>query len=119
MFDNLKDKFRERIEKNAIKLTNVEWKDQHNKTHREDVIYIKRSTFPLIGDWGRIYPVVNEDNSWNLTNLIFGGKKNLIKFLVIVTIVGFALFEFNNLFNYIEQLNNLPCVKSCLEIGVN
>jgi len=65
---------------------------------------MKRSKMPLTGDWGRIYPPVNEDGSWNIPNLIFGGKKNLIKFIFIALIITSVLLGFNEIFNYVEAI---------------
>ena len=106
MFEKLKQKLLERIERDAVKseMTYRLTKDSEPVT---ETVYMKRSKMPLVGDWGRIYPPVNEDGSWNIVNLIFGGKKNLIKLAVIAAIVGMVLFEFNHLFNVIEHLREL------------
>ncbi len=62
------------------------------------------------GDWGRIYPPVNEDGSWNVINLIFGGRKNLIKLLVVGMVIATVYLGFNELFQYIELLEN-TCIQ--------
>jgi len=70
---------------------------------------------PILGDWGRIYPPLDEEGNINWINLLFGGKKNLVKLLMVIAIVGMVLYQFYIAFNYIEYLRNLPCVQSCLE----
>jgi hypothetical protein len=74
---------------------------------------MKRNSMPIIGDWARIYPPVNENGSWNIYNLIFGGKKNLIKLLIIFGIVALVLIGFYELLSQLESLANNPCVQSC------
>lgn len=98
MFDNLKRKIQERIEKDAIKVSDLSYKDINGNIVSEDIV-VKKSRFPLIGDWGRIYPAVNEDGSWNYINLLFGGKKNLIKLLVVLGVVGMFFLAFYEIFS--------------------
>ena len=83
---SLKESLQHRIEKNAIKST-LSYEKSNGEIVTEDVL-IKRSNFPLIGDWQRIYPILNEDGSWNFINLVFGGKKNLYKLLAIMAILA-------------------------------
>lgn len=109
MFENLKEKLLERIEKDAAKSGMTYHLNKGTKKRPKivaitETVYIKRSKIPFVGDWGRIYPPVNEDGSWNIINLIFGGKKNLIKLIAVAAIIGMVLFEFNHLFNVIEAL---------------
>lgn len=110
----IKEKLQERIEKNAVK-SEMSWTDKKGKTHTEEV-YLKRSRMPLIGDWARIYPPVDENGNWNWINLIFGGKKNFIKLLAIFAIVLMVLFAFNEVFSSFELFKNQPCVQSCIEM---
>ena len=88
MFENLKTKLLDRIERDAVK-SEMTYRPTKNAKQITETVYIKRSKLPIIGDWARIYPPVNEDGTWNLTNLIFGGRKNLIK-LLFVTEIGRA-----------------------------
>ncbi len=109
MFEKQKQQLLDRIERDAVKSEMTYHINKGTKKRPKiktitETVYIKRSKIPIVGDWGRIYPPVNEDGSWNIVNLIFGGKKNLIKLLTVLTIVGLALFEFNHLFNVIEIL---------------
>lgn len=85
MLDNFKKKIQERIERNAVKIPSLTWskgKGENKRTHTEEVI-LKRSKMPLVGDWARIYPPINENGKINVFNLVFGGKKNFIKLLLI------------------------------------
>jgi len=112
MFEKLKQKMLDRIERDAVKSQMTYHINKGTKKRPKiktitETVYIKRSKIPFVGDWGRIYPPVNEDGSWNIVNVIFGGKKNLIKLLAISAIVGMALYEFNYLFNYIKYLREL------------
>lgn len=101
MFENLKIKFLERIERNAIK-----------SELKGEVVYLKKGSIfapipifgPYMSDWGRIYPAVNEDGTWNITNLVFGGTRNLIKLILIGALVAVVLLAFKELFGYIEIL---------------
>jgi hypothetical protein len=95
-----------RIERHAVK-TNLEG----------EVVYLKKSIIPLIGDWGRIYPPINEDDSYNWVNIIFGGKKNFIKLLIVLAIIGCALFGYYEVFSSYNQLASTQCVQTCLNIA--
>jgi len=107
MIEKIKENWRKRIERNAFK-SNLTWKDKKGREHTE-LVYFKRSQIPLVdvGDWARIYPPVDEYNKISWTNLIFGGKKNLIKLIIIGSIVGMTLLGFSELFNYIKYLEEL------------
>ena len=98
MFNKLKKLMMERIEKDTVK-SSMCWTDKKGNVIEETVI-MKRDKAPLVGDWGRIYPPVNEDNSWNIINLLFGGKKNLIKLLIIGGLIGMILMGYYEIIKY-------------------
>ena len=104
MFENLKQWFLRRIEERAVK-----------SELDGEIVYLKKSKIPLVGDWGRIYPAVNEDGTWNFTNLIFGGKQNFIKLILILIIIAFVLLGFYEVFNQYSNVVNNECVKLCLK----
>jgi hypothetical protein len=110
MFENLKRKLQERIERNGVKIPNISYTDKKGKVYTEDII-LKRDTLPLIGDWSRIYPPVYENENgelkFNLMNLIFGGKRNFVKLLIILVIVGMVLLAFKEIFNQYGVLKEL------------
>lgn len=122
MFEKIKKRIQERIEKNAVK-SELTWfstefrKDENNKWIRDErnrrvkfgvphteMVLLKRSKLPILGDWARIYPILNEDGSWNIINTFFGGRRNLIKLIVILSIVGFVLLSFKDFFTGYEAL---------------
>jgi len=111
MFEKLKQKLLERIERDAVKST-MTYRKKRNSEPITETVYLKRSKMPLTGDWGRIHPPVNENGSWNIINLVFGGKKNLIKLLLIGMIVAMILLGYYELFSYIEVLkeNCVPMI---------
>ncbi len=111
MFDTLKGSLQEKIEKNAVKL-NLSWVKDGVVVNEE--VILKRSRIPLIGDWGRIYPPVNEDGTWNIINAVFGGWKNLFKLLLVGAIVTVVFLAFKDIFSSYEALVNSPCVSSCI-----
>lgn len=82
----IKETLRKRIEKNCVKST-LTYEKRNGEQVTEEVL-LKRSRMPLVGDWGRIYPPLNEDNSWNFMNALFGGKKNLYKLIIMIAILG-------------------------------
>ena len=104
MFEILKKKLMERQERDSVK-SELTYKPNKNneKTITEQVI-LKRSKLPFIGDWGRVYPPVNEDGSWNISNLLFGGRKNLIKLIMFGIVIAMILMGYNELFSYIRVL---------------
>ncbi len=106
MFKKIAKEIQEKIESGAIK-SNL----------NGEIVYLKKSRTPLIGDWARIYPPINEDGSMNWFNFIFGGKKNLVKLIIYLILVGMALFAFKEVFNSYELLRDLPCVQNCLNMG--
>lgn len=101
--EKLKPALQKRIETNAVKIPNVSWKDRKGNTYTEDII-VKRSRIPLIGDWNRIYPPIDEEGKINWINTIFGGKKNLIKLMILLGIVGAVLLSFAEFFSQYEAL---------------
>lgn len=107
MFESLKEGFKKKIEDKAIKSTLV-----NPKTNQEEIVYLRYGG--LISDWGRVYPVVNEDGSWNLTNLIFGGKKNLIRLAILLGLIALALWGVYDMVHSTKLLLNTPCIQSCI-----
>ena len=103
MFEKLKIKLLDRIERDAVK-SEMTYRPTLDAEPVTEIVYMKRSKIPLVGDWARIYPPVNEDMSWNFTNLIFGGKKNLIKLIFIAGLVTLALIGYSELFSIIDSL---------------
>lgn len=112
MFEKLKTKLLDRIERDAMK-SECTYRPTRNSEPITETVYMKRSKTPLTGDWQRIYPPVNEDGSWNIVNLIFGGKKNLYRLLMVAGIVAIVLLGFNATFNYIDVLKE-TCVPQIL-----
>jgi len=99
----LREKMLERIEKNSIAV-DVDG----------EKIYLKKSG--NLKEWRVIYPPVNpETMKWNWINLLFGGKGNAIKTLVIgilATLLAIGVYDIVNSYNAV--MNN-PTVQSCLE----
>lgn len=121
MFEKIKERFvrfkedlMKRIEKNSFK-QELTWTDKEGNTF-SDLVYLKKSRIPIIGDWTRIYlPVNPETMKLNKMNFFFGGKGNLIKLLIylgIVAVFFLAYWEISSQYNY---LRNLPCVINCIE----
>lgn len=108
-------KWQKKIEKNAFK-SELTWVDSKGKEHTEEV-YFKRSTPPLMegfGDWGRIYPPLNENGKVNWSNLIFGGWRNMLKTAIILGIVFLVFLQFDANFQTIESLR-----QSCPNLNLN
>lgn len=104
MLESLKQKFKARLEKRVI---------ESDLDGRK--IYFSKSRIPILGgEYTEVHPPVNEDNTWNIMNLLFGGWRNLVKLVIVLAIAGFVLLQFKQNFAHIEYLENLPCVKSYL-----
>lgn len=106
MFEKLKKGMLDRIERDAVE-SEMTYHPTRNSEGITETVYMKRSKTPLTGDWQRIYPPVNEDGSWNIINLIFGGKKNLYRLICVSGVIAMVLFGFKELFNYIQYLEGL------------
>ena len=107
MFEKIKENWQKRISKNAFK-SSLSYTDRKGKSYTEEV-YFKRSQPPFIerfGDWGRIYPPIDENGRMNYLNFIFGGWRNFVKLLIVLAIIGFALLQFQENFNLIDTLRN-------------
>ena len=48
--------------------------------------------------WHVVYPIRNEDGSWNWFNFLFGGKANLITLIIILVLAAFLLFGVSTMF---------------------
>jgi len=86
MFRKIKEYILRKTERDAVR----------SEIHGE-IVYLKRSRIPLIGDWGRIHPLVEEpignaEPTWNWENIWIGGKKNFFKLLFIMLIVGLVFY---------------------------
>ncbi len=117
MFEKIKENWNKRIQRNAIKsvLTHANKKGiklmKDGMTMEElpndckviEKVYFKRSLLPL-GDWTRIYPPLNENEKVNWINLIFGGKRNFVKLILILGIIAMVILQLYNDFNVIESL---------------
>jgi len=100
----LKERLLEKLERNAIK-----------SELDGETVYLRKSKIPILGgDWSQIHPPINEDGSWNIINLIFGGKRNLKILLALLAVSTMILFAFKEVFAGYEALRNLPCVQNCL-----
>lgn len=102
----------ERYERDGVKIPNITW-SKSGESFTEDIV-IKRSKIWAVGDWGRIYPVLNEDGSWNLVNTIFGGKKNFIKVLLVLGVLALFLIGYYEVFHSFELYR-----QTCVQINVN
>lgn len=105
MFEKLKLRLHERIQKGTIE----------SNLNGERVL-MKRTGFPR--DWYRVYPpvILQEDGTlkWNVINFIFGGKNNLIRLIMILVVMALFFLYLYNIFSGLQDIINLPCVKSCL-----
>ena len=117
MFEKIRKNWKKKIERNAIK-SRLEYINRDgikllnsgtplselpDKYKISEEVIIKRSLLPL-GDWGRIYPPIKENGRLSITNLIFGGWRNLVKLIVILAIIAFVFIQFNADFIKIEAL---------------
>ena len=109
--EKIKRKLQERIERNSVKIPNVQWTKRNGEVVTEDII-LKRSRLPLIGDWSRIYPVINEDGKVSTINLVFGGMKNFLKVLLMLAIVAMFLIGYYEVFSSFEAYK-----ETCIQIG--
>lgn len=121
MFEKLKQRLLDRIEKDAVKSEMTYHINEGTKKNPKiksitETVYIRRSKMPLTGDWQRIYPPVNEDGTLNIVNFIFSGKKNLIRLLFVAGIITIVLLGFQELFNYINYLEEF-CPREIISTG--
>lgn len=109
--NKVRTKIIEWTEKNSVKIPNLSWYEKDGTAHTEDII-LKRSRIPIIGDWIRIYPIVDEDGKTNWINAIFGGSKNFIKVLLILFIIALFIFGYYEVFNSYEVYK-----QTCIQIN--
>ena len=112
MLNSFKQKIQDRIENNTYK-SELTWEDKQGNRYTEEVL-LKRSRIPVVGDWARIYPPVNEKGNINWINLIFGGKKNFIKLLLVLGIIALFIFGYIEAYTNYNQVINNTCVQNCL-----
>ena len=106
MFEKIKNVIKKKIEEGTIK----SYLDG-------EIVYLKKSKLPIIGgEWSQVHLPLNEDDTWNIPNLLFGGWRNLAKLLVILFIVGFVVLQMVNDMNIIKSLLENPCVQSCIKM---
>lgn len=109
MFEDLKESFKERTEKDAVK-SDIDG----------EIVYLKRSAgvyklIPFMNkpmkEWHQIYPAVTEDNKWNLFNLVFGGGRNLVKLITVMLLIAMALYGFYEITSGMEKNIGILCDK--------
>jgi len=116
MLEKLKQQIQERTERNAIKST-LTWhkiKKRNGEIVSDkaitETVYLKRSRIPFVGDWGRIHPIVEEDEngkiSWKVGNFVFGGRRNFIKLLFVLVIAALIFLGFKEIFTQYTDLRN-------------
>jgi hypothetical protein len=100
MFDNLKKSMHERIARKTI-ISNLDG----------ETVLMKYGGLPGTKDWHRIYPPVVEveENGqtvlkWNIVNLVFGGRRNIVKLLYLIGIIALMFIGVSDL---LSQCNNL------------
>lgn len=103
----LKDYLLSRIEKDAIKIR-LEGK----------YVYLKKSSlFGLLKEWRVIYPPVDpETGKWDMVNLIFGGKSNMVKTIFVVVIVLLITYGIYEILKTYQEVFSNPVVQSCLNM---
>jgi hypothetical protein len=114
MFEQLKLRIQERVERNTYK-SQLSWEDKQGNQYTDEVL-LKRSRIPVIGDWGRIYPPITEKGNIHWVNLIFGGWKNLFKLAFILGIIALFIFGYIEAYQNYNALINDTCVKTCINI---
>lgn len=109
---SLKEKIQGKIEKNAVK----------SEIGGEEVILRKGSIFswiPILGEymkeWHQIYPAINEDGSYNIPNILFGGWRNLIKLVFILLIIGMFFYGFYQYTEGARELASNECLEPCMQ----
>jgi hypothetical protein len=114
MLESFKQKIQDKIENNTYK-SQLTWEDRDGNKITDEVL-LKRSRLPIVGDWARIYPPLTETGRINWINLIFGGKKNFIKIVLIVGIVVLFLLAIYESYNNYNIVINNTCVQNCLKL---
>lgn len=86
-----------------------------------DIVYLKRSAgvygfIPrwlkigeMMKEWHQIYPALNEDGTWNISNVLFGGKRNFVKLITILLIVAMAFYGVYQIFDGLQAQNEILC----------
>lgn len=103
---NWKEKMLLKIEQNCVKST-LDGK----------VVYLKKSKIPIFGgEWKEIHPPVNEDLSVNWINLIFGGRRNLMRLILLGAIVTMVILQFRENYRILGQA--IECCNRCNAINL-
>ncbi len=88
-------------------------------------IYLSKGSFlswiPILGkkmeEWSQIYPAVDEETmKINWINLVVGGKRNLMKLLIVFGIAGMVFMQLDELFRVLEQA--VECCDRCNAINL-
>lgn len=72
----------------------------------DEKVHLKKGWF---GEWRVVYPLKNDDGSWNWFNIVFGSKGNII-FLLLLLIVGCVMyFGVKDLISNYQIIADNPC----------
>jgi len=110
-----KDWYLERLEKRTVLST----------LHGEEIYLNNGSIFSFIPfglgkkmcEWGQVYPAVNEKTrKINWINLCVGGGRNLVKIILLATLIGMVLIQFNENYNLLEsyRVSCTPLIQNIL-----
>jgi len=65
----------------------------------KDKVYLKKDIF----GWRVVHPIRNEDGTLNWSNLLFGGKRNLVFLIALLLIASFVLYAYSHDIKVIES----------------
>ena len=74
-------------------------------------IYLGKDKF--FNDWGVVHPNKDENGKIVWSNLLFGGKKNLLTLLVILIVVGAGVYGYYETTRSCRQMAENPCDYYC------
>ena len=113
MFEKLKQTLIKRIETNSVK-QELTYVDRYGEKHTE-LVYLKHGRGKN-SSWHECFlPVDEVTNRWNIANVLFGGKRNLIKLIIYLSIIAIFFLAYHEIASQYEWLRNLPCVENCIK----
>lgn len=69
-----------------------------------DIVHLKKN----FNEWRVVHPVII-DGKINWNNLLFGGKENFIKLIIIILLLSFLIYSYIHDVSELTEVANNPC----------
>ena len=74
-----------------------------------ETVYLNKSKIPFMKGWQVIHPIYDESGKINLANLLFGGKDNLVRLIILMLAISMIFYGFYDITRQMRNIAEHPC----------